>query len=357
MRRSLRSGMWLLLSSFALTSVSPSQDVTVHAQDGGLVNPKRVVAYIGGQPVVADALLPLVRPQLRQLRSQEYEIESKALTNLIDQKLIEAEAQKKGVPKEKLLEAEVDSKVNEPTDAEIEAYYLGQKINRPLQEIKDELRKQLKQAKIQQARENYMQDLRKKADVTVLLRPPRVQVAFDPARLRGDSNAPITIVEFSDFQCPYCRKVEPTLKELLAKHPEVKFTYRDFPLRDIHPQAQGAAEASRCAEEQGKYWEYHDALFASEKVDHDAQVEIARSMRLDEKKFDECLASGKYKDQIEKDLQDGVQAGVSGTPGFFINGIALSGTQPLSAFEKVISDELAAAKRNPSSPAASTKTP
>jgi protein-disulfide isomerase len=345
----LRSLTSLLFALLILASSAAAQDLPqVHAPDGSPAKGKQVVAIVDGHGVRADDLLPLVRNQLLQLRRQQYEVESKGIENLINGTLIEMEAEKKGVAKEKILESEVDSKVADPSDAEIQAYYLGQRNNRPFDEVKNDLRTQLKQAKIQLEREKYIQELREKAQVTILIRPPKVMVSADPARLRGDPTAPITIVEFSDFQCPYCRKVEPTVKELLAKHPEVKFSYRDFPLRDIHPQAQGAAEASRCAEDQGKYWEFHDALFASEKVDTDAQLEIARKLGLDEKNFESCLSSGKFKSDIDKDLDDGTQAGVNGTPGFFINGIALSGTQPLSAFEKMISDELAAQKRNPS---------
>jgi protein-disulfide isomerase len=350
MRRDFRSLTLLLFSLFLVALFAPAQEMPqVRAQDGSPVKGKQVIAILGGQGVLADELLPLVRPQLRQLRRQEYEIESKAIESLINEKLIEAEAKKKGVPKEKFFEQEIESKVADPTHAEVEAYYLGQRSNRPFEEVKDQLRAQLKQAKIQLVREKYIHDLREKAQVTVLLRPPKAQVSFDSARLRGDPKAPITIVEFSDFQCPYCRKAEPAVKELLAKHPEVRFAYRDFPLRDIHPQAQAAAEAARCAQEQGKFWEFHDALFASEKLDHDAYLEMARSVGLDQKQFEGCVASGKYKDPIEKDLQDGTQAGVNGTPGFFVNGIALSGNQPVSAFEKIIADEMAASERSTAS--------
>jgi protein-disulfide isomerase len=316
------------------------------AQDSGPAKTKRVMAVVGGQPVMEDDLYPGVQAQLRQLRNQEYEMTNKALENLISQRLLEAEAKKKGVPTGKLLEQEVDSKITDPADSEVEAYYLGQRANQPLEEVKEQLRKGLKQAKIQQAREKYIQDLRQKAEVTILLDAPKVQVSFDPARLRGDPKAPVTIVEFSDYQCPYCRKAEASVEEVLAKHPgEVKLAYRDFPLRQIHPDAQSAAEASRCAEEQGRFWEYHDALFVATKPDPETQLQLVRSLGLDEKKFEACISSGMYKQQIEQDLQDGVEAGVSGTPGFFINGIALSGAQPISAFENIIKSELIAAKQ------------
>jgi protein-disulfide isomerase len=163
----------------------------------------------------------------------------------------------------------VDVKVAEPTDTEFQAYYLGQKdkLNRPF--VKDQLRAGLKQARIQDARQGYLKELMKDGNVTVLLAAPRLQVGFDPKRLRGSPTAPVMIVEFSDFQCIYCHQVEATLKNLLAKYGNrASLAYRDFPLTQVHPQAELAAEASRCAGEQGKFWEYHHQLFSSSKLDY-----------------------------------------------------------------------------------------
>src|SRR5262249_4875947 len=121
--------------------------------------------------------------------------------------------------------------------------------------------------------------------------------------------------------------------------------FRDMPVTQIHPQAQVAAEAARCAGEQGKFWEYHDSLFADQsRLDRTGLVERAQKLQLDQQQFDSCLGSGKYKAQIEQDGKDGMRAGVSGTPGFFINGVFLSGAQPEATFEKLISEQLGAAR-------------
>ncbi len=318
------------------------------AQTSNPPKTKEPVAVVAGQTIYEDDLLPLVQAQLQQLRNQEYELKSRALENLVNQKLLEAEAKKKAIAVGKLLEQEVDSKVAEPTEAELMAVYLSQKdrLNRPFEEVKAQLQQALKQGKLQQARQEYLKRLREQAGVSILLRPPKVEVAYDPARLRGSATAPVIIVEFSDFQCPYCRQVQPTLKNLLAKYEgRVSVAYRDLPLREIHPQAQLAAEASRCAGEQGKFWEYHDLLFTNpDKLNRDGLVEQARSLKLDEKQFDSCLSNGKYKAQVEQDLQEGMRAGVTGTPGFFINGVLLSGAQPQAAFEGIIQAELSAPK-------------
>lgn len=314
------------------------------------------VAMVAGQPIYEGDLQPLIQSQLYPLRRQEYELKTKALDQLIEQKLLEAEASKQGIPAAKLLE-EIQAKVTEPTDPEVEAFYLAQKdrIDRPLESVREPLRQGLKQARLDQARQAYLDDLRDKADVSVYLRPPKVEVAYDPARVRGDSKAPVTIVEFSDFQCPFCKKVHPVMKELLTKYAgRVKLAYRDFPLRQIHAQAQIAAEASRCAEEQGRFWEYHDRLFENQgKLDQTALVEYAAGGGLDRPQFESCLASGKFRPQIEQDYQEGMRLGVQGTPAFFINGVLVSGAQPADVFEKAIEAELRAGE-NPAPPRETT---
>lgn len=323
-----------LLSCAALAIAAPAQVSTA---------PKlQPVATINGQAIYESDLLPTIHGQLLALQSQEYEVKRKALDTVIDQKLVEAAAKSKGLTTDQLWAQEVDSKIPQPSDAEVEGYYLGLRLKSPLAEVKTQLQESLKQAKIQQARLDYLKSLRTDSKVMVLLSAPRVEVGYDQARLRGNPKAPVMIVEFSDYQCPYCHQVEPTIKQVLAKYGDtVSLAYRDFPLTAIHSQAEIAAEASRCALEQGKFWEYHDQLFTASKLDKDALVEYARNLKLDDKQFESCLTSEKYKSDIAKDLEAGTKAGVSGTPGFFINGIALSGAQGLDAFRRVIDDELA----------------
>ena len=301
------------------------------------------VATVDGQSIYEADLLPSIQGQLLPLRNQEYEIKRKALDTVIEQKMLDAAAKKKGVSTEQLLVKEVDSKVQDPSDDEILGYYMGlkERINRPFAEVKVQLKEGLKRSMVQQARQEYMKTLRADSKVVVLMSAPRIDVNYDPARMRGNPKAPVMIVEFSDYQCPYCHQVEPTVKALLAKYGDsVSFSYRDFPLTQIHSQAQIAAEASRCALEQGKFWEYHDQLFATTKLEKDDLFEYARIVKLDEKQFGSCLTSEKYKADIEKDLQDGRKAGVTGTPGFFINGVEASGNQPLESFVRIIDDEL-----------------
>ncbi len=309
------------------------------------------VGIVAGQPIYERDLDDLVASQILPLRNQEYQVKSKGLEDLIRQRLVEAEAKKQGITTDQLYAKEVDSKIATPSDGEVAAYYLGLKsqIKTPLQEIKKQLQANLKAIETRQARQEYADSLRAKADVTVLLNQPRVQVAFDRGRLRGDPNAVITIVEFADFQCPYCKQTETTLNDLRRKYPgQVKLAFRDLPLGSIHPYAEKAAEAARCAGKQGRFWEFHDALFANQaKLDEPGLNAIAQTLALDENSFQSCLASGEYKAQVSLDQEDGRKAGISSTPGFFINGIAVTGAQPETAFEKIIDDELRAARNQP----------
>ena len=279
-----------------------------------------------------------------QMRTQEYETKSKALESLIRLKVVQAEAKKAGLSAEKLIEQEVDSKTADPTDGEVEAYFWGQnRVGARFDEAKEQYRAALKQLKLQKARQAYADSLRAKIDVAVLLQPPSIDVPYDPARVRGDAKAPVTIVEFSDFQCPFCQKSVATVRGVLAKYQgRVKLAFLDFPLAEIHPRAQSAAEAARCAGEQGKFWEYHDSLFEDQsKLDEASLVGRAQDLKMDETAFQSCLASGRFKADIEANREQGVKAGVAGTPGFFINGVSLSGAQPQADFEKIIDRQLA----------------
>jgi protein-disulfide isomerase len=177
--------------------------------------------------------------------------------------------------------------------------------------------------------------------------PQRIEVSLDDDPVKGSPDAKVTIVEFSDFQCPFCQRfflqTLPQIEEKYIKTGKVRFVYRDFPL-NFHQYAQKAAEAAECADEQGKFWEYHDILF--QKLSEWATVgeskfkEYAQQLGLDMQKFNQCLDSGKYANEVQKDYNDGLKYGVSGTPTFFINGIKIVGAQPYSVFEQIIEQEL-----------------
>ena len=172
----------------------------------------------------------------------------------------------------------------------------------------------------------------------------RVQVTADDDPAWGNADAPVTIIEFSDFQCSYCRVFyQTTLVTLLERYPkQVRFVYRDFPLASIHPQATLAAEAAQCAHAQGRFWEFHNALFANpNQLGPELYQTLAISMGLDKDRFATCLTSREFSEEVEKDFNVARALGVTGTPTFFINGIPLVGAQPLEVFAEIIDRELA----------------
>jgi len=182
--------------------------------------------------------------------------------------------------------------------------------------------------------------------VTVYLEEPaavRVQISADKGFAQGPRDTQVAMVEFSDFQCPFCKSVLPTLKQLMDKYPgKVKWVFRDFPIPSLHPTAPKAHEAARCAGEQGKFWEYHDLLF-ERSPSHSPQElkQYAQELNLDGSAFAQCLDSGKYEATVNTDVQEGQRLGVTGTPTFFINGRLLVGAQPFGEFQKLIEGELA----------------
>ncbi len=184
-------------------------------------------------------------------------------------------------------------------------------------------------------------------DLDVPTETPTVDVSEDDDPSKGDDDAPITIIEFSDFQCPFCGRfftdTLPEIQEQYIDTGKVRLVYRDFPLA-FHQYAQKSAEASECADEQGKFWEMHDLLYENQDEWNDVGVdkfkEYASEIGLDTEQFDDCIDSGKYEEEVLADFEDGQSAGVSGTPAFFINGKKISGAQPFSAFQEIIEEEL-----------------
>jgi protein-disulfide isomerase len=179
------------------------------------------------------------------------------------------------------------------------------------------------------------------ADTAPVAQASHVDVDDDPAR--GPENALVTIIEFSDYQCPFCKRyVDQTLPLILDTYGDrVRYVFRDFPIARSHPQATRAAEATQCAYEQGRFWEYHDLLFQNQgRLDEASLREHAGSLGLEQSTFDQCLESGKYSQEVQDDFTDGQAYGVTGAPTFFINGRKLVGAKPFPTFQEVIEEEL-----------------
>src|SRR5207344_2611231 len=210
-----------------------------------------------------------------------------------------------------------------------------------LDQVRQPIRQFLTQERMREVREQYVGTLKAKTAVRVLLDPPRQTVATDGSPAKGPANAPVEIVEFSDFQCPFCLNAFPTVNQVLATYGDkIRFVYRHYPLPN-HPNARPAAEAAECAAEQDKFWPYHDRLFASAGKLADSDLkQAAADLGLDSGRFSSCFEARKYTSIVDADIRAGNEAGVSATPAFFINGRLVSGAQPFDVFKGIIDEEL-----------------
>lgn len=336
-------------STTSTTEVAPS---AARAGGGGGGNPlggggAGVVAKIGAKEITWEELDNKAASRLVRLRVQAYEMRKQALDEMIDSELMEAEATKRGITLEELTKAEVTDKLVEPTDEAAKEYF---DKNPPRGQVDFERIKPRVKAFMQRNQETeltaaFVATLRASAGVEVYLDPLRFDVdRGDGNPVYGDwDNAPIQIVEFSEFQCPYCSRVNPTMDQVKETYGDkVAITFRDFPL-PMHKEAGKASEAGHCATDQGKFWEMHDLMFANQRaLQVDKLKGYAVEIGLDAAVFDECLDSGKYADRVEANKAAGEKVGVSGTPAFFINGQFLNGARPFESFQEIIDGELKA---------------
>lgn len=325
----------ILAQNWACRSANQSEKV---ADVDGVVITRAELDKNGGKP-------------LSSLRQQLYNMERQKLDEFVGATLLTREATSKGVSVTTLLEQEVNGKAAPASEAEIEAFYNQNKARIPvgLDKVHDQIRDYLREQKLEAQKNDYLKSLRAKAKVTSYLKAPpilRAQVSITGAAVRGSEKAKVTIVKFEDFQCPYCKTVQPTFNDLLKRYDgKIRVVHKDLPLDAIHPQARPAAEAARCAGEQGKFWDYHDRLYANgTKLSAEELKTTAKEVGLNVDGFDKCFAAGKFKGAVQKDLLEGAQLGLNGTPVFFINGRELTGAQPLEAFAAIIDEELGQAK-------------
>lgn len=303
-----------------------------------------VVAEIGGKPVTWNELWDKAAPELIEAEIAMHQARHDALQNLILERLIEAEAQKAGTPPEAWVQGQVSAAVVPPTDAEVTAFYEQNRarMQGSLEEMKPRIAEYLSQEQAGKAFRALVSKLEADNGVKKLLPRYRIDVAAEDSPRKGSVDAPIQIIEFSDFQCPYCSDAAATVKKVADKYGDkVSVVYRHFPL-PMHTQAHRAAEASQCANDQGNFWKFHDALFADQKAWTDGDYEsYAKTAELDVKKFKKCLEDNAHIATVDEDMADGRMVGMGGTPGFYVNGIVLSGSRPFEEFVEVIDSELA----------------
>jgi protein-disulfide isomerase len=300
----------------------------------------QVVARVSGANLTIEDLQNVEGGKLLQAEYQYYLNERKVLEELIDNRLLSDEARKKSMPLDQFLSTEVYKGVKDPTEDQLEVYYEGLDTQESYQSVRDDVLQHLRELRRSKARAAYVEQLRKDAKINILLMPPTAHVDTAKAYTQGKKNAPVVLVEFADYQCPYCQKVNPQIQQLKKEYGDaLTVIYKDFPL-PMHHGSEKAAEASRCAGEQGKFWEYHDVLFYSKQLEVDELKEHARVLKLDGDRFDACLDNGTEAGAVKSDLDEAKSLGLTGTPSFFVNDHFFSGVVDIAALKDIVNQQL-----------------
>jgi protein-disulfide isomerase len=336
------------LIAFVLVGCQPSATSPVSAApENASSGDPTVMAEVEGRKITASELDSWIKEDLfnRQTRGGNpgklYELRSSSLERMVTELVFVTEAERQQTDREGLIAKEVLA-LGPVADEEVQAFFdeNPDKMQGATFEVMGERIRMFLQARREADAE---QAITARANVIVHLEAPRFDIAATgPAR--GPENARITIIEFSDFECPFCKRADTVVKQVLSKYPEdVRVFYRHLPLVSIHPRAMPAAEASACAGDQGKFWEFHDKLFENQKALQDEDLlGYATELGLDADAFQTCLTSGTHRATVTSDAEAAEGAGVTGTPAFFVNGVLLTGAQPAEEFYKVIEAELAA---------------
>jgi protein-disulfide isomerase len=353
MRRQFRMGAAAVLLVSAAMFSTACNEAPASAQGASApTNPDQVVAEVGGTPITlkdVDAKWEEFDAAERaRIVQAMYQNRRNMLDLIVGDRLIESAAKAAGQPVTAFVEQDGAKRLPAITENDIATFYDQNKDRaqgRTLDQLRGEIKPYLEERRRLQARAMLVEELKAKsgAAVKVMLAPPRYTVptsADDP--VRGNAAAPVTIVEFSDYQCPFCARVNPTLAKVRETYGDrVKIVFKDFPLGN-HPQAPKAAEAARCAGDQSKYWEMHDAMFANQRaLEVPALKQTARAIGLDGAVFDQCLDSGKWAAAVRSGTELGEKMGVNSTPTLYVNGRALIGAMPFENFKAIIDEELA----------------
>ncbi len=315
-----------------------------------------VIAEVSGRNLTAHDLQQKENGKLLQARYQYYMAQRKALEDLIDDQLLANAAQAQSLTVDQLLEKEVYKQVKDPTEDQLQVYYEGIDTKEPYEAVRTQVLEHIREARRNKAQAAYIDGLRKQANITVLLMPPETSVDIAGSYVRGPRDAEVMVVEFADYECPYCEKVNPYMQQLRKEYGDkVAIVFKDFPL-PMHHKAQKAAEAARCAGEQGEFWKYHDVLFNSGGALGVPQLkEHARVLKLDGERFDQCLDNGEMAAVVKKDLEEGKSLGLTGTPSFFVNGHFFSGAVDYGLVKQMVEQQLAVNAKSGSKPLVSKR--
>lgn len=336
--RNLQFALWLFLLWKPFTAQSPDRVAVVNGENISALEVERAAA--GNL-----AKLELRRAQFElQLRRDRESALDDALERLLRSRVLAAEAASRKISIDELISIEVDAAIPPPADEAIVQFYTANQLelHGSLSDNVAAIRDHLKEQERQEIYEAFVTGLKKRYGAKGYREPFRVPMTTEGHPSKGPDDAPVTVVEFSDFECPYCGALFPTLRRIASDYAtDVRIVYFQFPLIDLHPHAGLAAEASLCAWDQDRFWEMHDSIFSDQlELTSEELKRRAGQLNLDEQAFSKCLASGRHKSEIQRDLNAGAVAGVSGTPALFINGRLLLGNHPYEEIRKIIDDEL-----------------
>ncbi|HEX3145486.1 MAG TPA: thioredoxin domain-containing protein [Pyrinomonadaceae bacterium] len=320
-----------VLSAFASVAVSQREATTA--------------AKIGDRVVTQQEVDDSIADQLRPLQEQIYALRKVALDNLITRTLLEDEAKKRGITVDELRKQLTSGSVAVSKDQLDQSYAENARAFGSMSpdEAKERVRLDLETQKRIELYRGALARLRADRHVEVFLAQPKLLVRTEDtagAASLGENDAPVTIIEFSDFQCPFCRQSQATIKKVLESYGrQVRLIFKNFPL-DIHPYAFSSAQAAVCAKEQGAFWKYHDALFTANDLSDSGLNKIAKALGLDSLKFDQCMTSEKSRQFVTEDITEGQRLGVNSTPTFIVNGSVIHGAVSFHDFSEVIDREL-----------------
>jgi protein-disulfide isomerase len=308
-------------------------------------NDTTVVAEVNGVRVTVADLEQEESAKLLQAHNQYYQAEKKALEDLIEKRLLQQKAQHEALSVDQLIDRDIKSQVQDPTEDQMKVYYEGLETDQPYEAVRGKILEKIRQLRTDKARAAYLKVLRAQSNIIVELGSPSANVNVENAYSLGPKHPLVTLVEFADYECPYCQKVAADLKKLQDDFGDkLAFVYKDFPL-PMHSHSEKAAEAARCAGKQGKFWEYHDELFRSKQFDVGQLKGEALALHLDASQFGKCLDSGEESADVQRDREEGVKLGLSGTPSFFVNGHFYSGALDYAALHQIVEQQVDASPR------------
>lgn len=308
--------------------------------------PETVIADVNGAKITLGQFEQERAHNLFQARDGYYNLEKKILDDYIDNMVLEQEAKKEGLTVDQLLDKHVRSTLpKDPSEESLHVYYEGVDSKESYEALREKILNRIRTVRFDKAKAAYMQTLKAKANVVVSVPQPRAEIALTNTPVLGDKNAPVMLIEYADYECPYCQQVAPALFKLENEYKgKVAFAFKDTPL-PMHPHAQKAAEAARCAGVQGKYWDFHHELFASKKLDLPDLKSDAQKLNLDKAAFNSCLDSGSQAAVVKTQSDEAAQLGLQGTPSFFINGRFMSGAASYEQLKDAIEQELATSSK------------